>query len=81
MPALQFLIDQQQLPAGLSTHRCIFLRASHQVGNHIIDGAKGEILAYAAARMCQVEGDIVAHAIELAEVDMGMVEGEVFFLQ
>ena len=64
-----FFSDQSQFSAGLPGDRTILLRPSHQVWNYIPDGTKWKILADRKACFGKVEGYVIAHSIQLGEMD------------
>ncbi len=80
MSSPEFPVDQPQFATCLSADRSIFLCPTHQVGNDIFDGAKRQVFADVASGMGKVEGDIIAHAKQLAEVDVGMICRQTFLL-
>ncbi len=80
MSSFKFPVDQSQLATSLSAYGRIFLRPAHKVGNNIFNRAERQVFADIASGMGKVEGDIIAHAKQLAEVDMGMICGQTFLL-
>ncbi len=80
LSAIDLFIYQCKFSASLSTERTVFLCPAHQVGNHILNRAEGQVFTYRTSCLGEVKGDMVTHPIELGKVNMGMVQRQTLFL-
>src|SRR6476661_430686 len=69
---LHFLLDKQELPAALAGNGGVFIGPPQQVGHYGFYGTIRQVLGGVVARISQVIGKVVAHAVELGKPDAGV---------
>src|SRR5699024_10721334 len=77
---LLFFLQQRQLPTGLSFNGGVFASPSDQIGNDVAHFSEGSKFGRIIPIEREIEGNVIAHSIQLAEPNAVIIFGKAFFI-
>src|SRR5690606_40683838 len=77
--ARELVADERQLTTALTVNGSVLLGTPEQIGHYSADRTVGHVLGHVVAHTCQVERDVVAHAVKLGKPDALIVGAHAVF--